>query len=371
MPIRVQTPGGIAQFPDGTDPATIESALAKQFPAPESDAPMASHGPEQAPKTLTRGGRDLDALMAESDRLFGDGSGLITAPLQVVGQGPGLVAKALQKIAPGMMRNALGAQQGIRNKFPTVNLDAVALREGAVPGSKRSIAAIGRAAQGANSGIQAAAQAADAAGVAPVQPRQVVGEFRKLFDRAGAARLPEDQSAIVQRANEIRKQYRGGLSRADAIVAKQETADRAKGLLQGAADPRTANIAKKLAKAETAGLTAAAHTDPGVSEALTRSQELMALNKAMKQTGNRTSILRDALATSAGVGVGAMAGGPVGAMITAPLVVAANRAATSPQLLGRMANKMSRAGAQSTGQTERIMRSLLAEIMMANSHEQE
>ena len=360
-PIVIDVEGiGELEFPEGTDPAVIQATVKRLTGGGDAPAPVASHGAE--PETRT--GPLWDQLkMAE------DGQTMPILPgLSVVGQAPGVIRQLIGKMAPRVMRNSLGAQQGIRNKFPTVDLDSVALREGAVPGSARSIGAIGKASEAANSGIQEAARAADAGGSAPIQPRQIVSGFRKIYDRAGAARMPEDQADIVKAANEIRKQYRGGINRSDAITAKQEWATRAKGTLQGVADPRTANTGKKVAKAVTQGLTAASHTDPGVSQALTRSQELMALERAMRQTGNRTSVLRDALATASGATAGAVAGGPVGALITAPLVVAANRAATSPQLLGRLANVMNRTG-QRPSSTE--LQALIAQLLAGIPHDPE
>lgn len=346
----------------GADPPS-ETDMAEVFAAagetPDTPTPMASHAPAEAPRRSVL--REQLAMMEN-----GDVMPVLPGLAQIGPAAVGPLKALATKLAPKLMRNALGAQEGIRNKFPTVNLEQVAMREGAVPGATRSITAVSRASAAANQGIDEAARAADAAGAAPIQPRQIVTGFRRLYDRAGQARLPEDQAEIVKAAKDIGRRYRGGVSRADSVVAKQEWANRAKGTLQGAADPRTANVNKNIARAVTKGLTAASHADPGVSQALTRAQELMALDKAMTRTGRRTSILRDALAAAAGTTAGMVSGGPAAALVTTPAAVALNRTLTSPQTLGRLSNTLSRYGQRpATGE----LQSLLAQLMASHAQD--
>jgi hypothetical protein len=379
MPIRVAMPdGGIAEFPDDMAPADIEAALGGGEPAVAAGSgrglavdAVNSIGPETREGGRLRPSPD-ETKEAFIDRSIGSwGDATLPGITNVAAPAKGLTRMAIdavrpraEQVASKLMRNSLGAQQGIRNKFPTVDLEKVALREGAVPGSSASVSAIHDASKAAGAAIEPAAAAADAAGAAKIQPRQIVTGYRKLYDRAGQARMPEDQADIVKAANDIRHRYRGGINRVDTDVAKQEWAARAKGTLQGAADPRSASLGKKLAKANMQGLAAGAHSDPGVSEALTRSQELMALDKAMTASGNRTSLLRDAMGAAAGTAVGVGTGNPIAGLGT----MAVNHLVTGSPALGRAANAISSGGGETTGKLQALLQQLLA---MASSHAQE
>jgi hypothetical protein len=345
MPVRVAMPdGGIAEFPDDMAPADIEAALG----GGEQAAPT---GP---PSRLGMGQDETkDAFIERSMDSWGDAT--LPGITNVAAPGKGLIQMALDKIAPKLMRNSLGAQQGLRNKFPTVDLEKVALREGAIPGNKASISKIHDVSKAAGAAIEPAAAAADAAGAAKVQPRQIVSGYRKLYDRAGQARMPEDQADIVKAAKDIQQRYRGGINRVDTDVAKQEWAAQAKGTLQGS-DPRSASLNKKLAKANMQGLAAGAHSDPGVSQALTRSQEMMALDKAMTASGNRTSLLRDVMGAAAGTAVGVGTGNPLAGLGT----MAINHLVTGSPALGRAANAAHRAGNRPvTGELQALLAQLL------------
>jgi len=357
MPIRVETPAGIAEFPDGMDPSEIEAALSAQFGGGGPETPA----PEAAPAKRNV----LQEQIGFAER--GETMPML-APLTVVGAAAGPVRQFLSRIAPRVMRQGMGALESIRRKFPTVDFDEEAVARGLVPGSQKSIDATRAAAQTAGQAVPAAGRAADAAGAAPI--RISLDSLRQLHQRAGQARMPDQQQRIVQAMREFRKNAPGGMSVEDALVAKTEWQNLAKGALQGATDPRAASGNAKIARAIAGELTSAVRQHPGVSNALDESQKLMALSRAMEKTGRRTSILRDAIAAGAGTAAGAATGGPVGAMVTAPLAIAANRAVTSPQVLGRAANLMRRVGQTPTPNLDQSVRALLLEMLSAGTEPQ-
>jgi len=321
--------------------------------APNAIAPAASHAESAPPKRNL-----LEEQIGFAER--GETMPML-APLTVVGQAAGPVRQLLSRFAPRVMRQAMGAQESIRRKFPTVDLDEEAVARQLVPGSSSSIEATRAAASAAGQAVPAAGRAADTAGAAPI--RISLDSLRQLHQRAGQARMPDQQQRIVQAMREFRKNAPGGMSVEDALVAKTEWQNLAKGALQGATDPRAASGNAKIARAIAGELTAATRQHPGVAAALDESQKLMALSRAMEKTGRRTSILRDAIAAGAGTAAGAATGGPAGAMITAPLAIAANRAVTSPQVLGRTANLMRRVGQAPTPNLDQSVRALLLQML--------
>lgn len=273
-----------------------------------------------------RGKRPVDKSTAETVQGLAK-EGAIQGAGQAVGLG---VGKGLQMAGKGAMRMAMGAQKGLRAKFPTVDLEAVALREGIGPGQS---AAAGAASKAANEALGDAA--ANATG--RVSPRAVTSRLRPLYERAKQARMGDDAQQIVEAANDARKAFRGGMSKADALVAKQELATRGRAVLQGASDPRAASTGAKIAGAEARGITDALRADPEIAGALTRSQELMALSKAVQSADNHTPMLRFLL-PAAGAGTGYASGGDGASAIKG---AAGAYALTNPRvlsLLGRGAN---------------------------------
>lgn len=259
-------------------------------------------------------------------------------------------ARGAAMAGKGLMRGAMGAQTAIRRRFPTVDLERIALREGVGPRlsvSARSVAA--------NDAVPLAGRAADAAGAAKVQPREMTAGLRGLYDKAKQTRMKDQMRQIVDEANHVRNTYRGGLSVEDALATKSELASQAKGVMQGAADPRSASTSKKiLGSLSRATGNAAKSRGQGVEQALTKSQELMALDKAL---GGITGPSRLRLLFGAGAGVtsGLSSGDPLDG-ITGAL---STYALTSPRALSTLAQLLSR-GAPVVRQAPRALAGLMS-----------
>jgi len=234
------------------------------------------------------------------------GEGAIQGAGQLGGQ---IVGKGAQLLARPLMRLGMGAQTAVRNKFPTVNLEQIALREGTNPSK------IGQLSRRANQAVPAAAREADAAGAAPIKPSELIGVkaiggrestgLRRLFDKAGQARMPEQQAQIVEEANRLRKLYRGGASVEDALVGKTARQKTGRAALQSAADPRMASTSAEIDASVARALGDAAKARGGnVGNALAKSQELMALERALKN--------RDWMPTRTGAALGGVAAGATG-----------------------------------------------------------
>lgn len=266
---------------------------------------------------------------------------------QAVGMGAGAVLAKGAKLA---MRGALGAQQAVRTKFPTVDLEKIALREGVGLGAD-----VGAKAAAAHQSVGAAGRAADAAGAAKIQPSEMVSGLRKLYDKAGQVRRPDAQKEIVEAANDARKAFRGGVSVEDALAIKSDTAAQAAEVMQGAANPRAASTTKKvLGSMSRATGDAAKSRSPEVASALRQSQELMALEKAMKAAGG-PSRLRMIAGAGAGVGSG-MATGDLRDGVTGAL---GTYALTSPRALGLLAQLLAK-GTPVGREGTRLLASLMA-----------
>ena len=395
MPIRVQTPDGMHEFPDGTTPDEIDAVLGAvpQPMASHDSEPSAAAGP---PRDWTDTAADfLPAAGAIAGGVLG--AGALSIPLAGLGaaggegwrrtiqglrgrrpqaahesvgdtvsgvglagaegaasQALGLGANAaLAGAGKGLMRLAVGSKAGVRAKFPTVDLENVMLREGLSPTSGAKLARLSGA---ANEATGATARAADAAGAAPIQPRESVSGLRPLFDKAVQGRFPEQASQIADEANTIRSRYRGGISLEDAQVAKREFARIGRTTLQGAADPRTASTTADAAGAISKGFTKAMRDrSPEVGAALTRSQELMAVSKALKGGPASHVGLRAILAAGAGAGRGYSEGDPLAGLGSA----AATYMATSPRALGGAA----RAVATSAPVLSKAMQAALMSIL--------
>jgi hypothetical protein len=285
-----------------------------------------------------------------------------------------LVAPALgaglKRIAPTLMRTALGAQKTVRDAFPNIDLDALALREGVIV-NKGGLERIKGLASEAHQAVPAAGRAADAAGVAPIQPRELVTKVqrlggpsstRELFTRKTQARMPEDVADVVSMANKLRKDYRGGINMEDALVAKSEWQNRAKSVL-GASDPRAADTGGKIADAVQSDFTRLVRgRDEGIANALNRSQEMMALEEALKDATNRTPLLRALLGISSGVGAGAGSGSSLRGAIAA----LATLGLTSPTGLSSVA-QIGAHGADEIAAAARVLGPKVLEALIGGS----
>lgn len=285
-----------------------------------------------------RGRRNLaddTPLSAATDVL---GEGAIQAGAQAVGLGAGKLASHAGR---GLMRMSLGAQKGLRAKFPTVDLERVALREGTHLGT------VSRAARTAHQGVRAAASAADEAGAARIQPREITrgakafrgkGGLRDMYDEALRAREPEEAARIVSEARGVGHRYRGGLSVTQGQAAKKSLQRQAKGVLQGSTDPRSADVSKRVAGELSRGMTGAVRAR-GMGPALDRSQELMALEKALTSSERSTPMLRTLLGAASGASAGFGSGDPVsglGAGVTTALLTSPRGLALAAQGLTTM-----------------------------------
>lgn len=254
---------------------------------------------------------------------------------QGIGQAVGMGAAAgLAKAGKLAMRGAVGAQTALRRKFPTVDLEDIALREGVgLPGTD-----IPKAASAASKGVSAAGRAADAGGAAKIQPREITKGLRPLYDRATQTRRPDAQREIVEAANSVRNTFRGGIGVEDALATKSDLASQASQVMQGAANPRSASTAKKILGAESRALGKAAKArGPGVGEALERSQELMALEEAVKSMAN-PSRLRLVIGGGAGAASGFGSGDPLQG-VQSGLAMYALTSPRSLSLLGQLLAK--------------------------------
>lgn len=275
--------------------------------------------------------------------------GGLQAAYELTGQK--VIAPIMRLAGKGVMRGALGAQRAVRGKFPTVDLESVAMREGFGLGGDVSAKAMA-----ANKAVSAAGRAADDIGAARIQPREMAKGLRPLYDRAKQTRMGENAQQIVEEANKLRKNYRGGLSVEDALATKSEMASQARQVMQGAADPRSAGIKQKVLGATSRATgNAVKERGGGIADALEQSQELMALEKAVKGISG-PSRLRLIMGAGAGVGAGAANGGDPEAALTGAL---STYAMTSPKALGLLAQLLAK-GAPVGAQTPRALAALMS-----------
>lgn len=273
---------------------------------------------------------------------------------QGVGQAVGMGTTAgLRMLGKGLARASFGAQKGLRAKFPTVDVDAVALREGVGPGNIRKAAALSKA---ANQNVDDVAAALDASGAKRVQPREMVKNLRKPYDRAKTAKFADDQAEIVGEAKRLRRAHRGGESLKDSNVVRQEHYARSDGYLQGAADPRKAGTASKIHGEVGKAISEAQRSRGGnMGEALDRSQQMMALEKIVRSSEAHTPMLRFLLPV-AGAGTGYAAGGDTSDVLKG---AALGLAATNPTVLFK-SGQLSNAIARPTGEMARVLAMLAA-----------
>lgn len=358
MPIRVQTPDGIAEFPDGTDPTVIESALRQQF----------GSGDESEPSLLNRA---LDVaedwaptVGAMAGGAAGAAGGLVTAPVTAAlggaagtgvrnlirglrsGQGVDLAASAGEMATEGAKQGAMELAGGavgrglktvgtklyggllkpskaVRREFPTVVDDLIQDKRIISPGGW-----FGGGLKGAEEAVEKAAGAADdliakAGPTAPsISAQEIVKEFRPVVstvrDRVRAGVVAPDELAKVGARGRrmVRTTNTGpGLEIAEAQRLKKAAQDAASGAYR---QMRAGNIRQlgtdDLLDAATArGLRGALENRvPGLREANQATQRLIgqerALADAVGRTGNHLPF--GSVSDLAAMGAGA-AGGPL------------------------------------------------------------
>lgn len=361
MPIEVQIEGrdGILEFPDGTDPAVIQATVSRLI-GRDTRAPQAEAAKERtwtdtavdalpyvggllgglvgaplgplAIGTAAIGGaggegwkRAINSLRGETPPAEETPSAVLGAVAksgrdQGVAQGVGMgVGAVASRAARPLMRSAHGAMASVRRKFPTVNLEDVALREG-VAVSSRGASKAARLSRAANRNIARTVREAGRSGAAPVTAAEIRRPLWAELKRAKATKIPGDIAQVQNAIRDVNKTYSGGIGVDDALVLKQRLQELAKPALQGAADPRSASLSAKLSAAQARGVrdalvqrgggarVAGGRVEGGaIGDALTRSQELMALDKAM-QASRAPSKLR-LIAEGALGGAGYVAGG--------------------------------------------------------------
>lgn len=266
-----------------------------------------------------------------------------------------ILIDGLTQIPRKIMNAATGAQKALRQKYPTIDIDEVAIREGAVMGSPRSTARIRGESTAANAAIQPAGKAAEVQGKNVVEA-DVLGDLQALRDRFVRARMPDKVAALDDYIAEIKAQYQGGIPTSDALIRNQELQATASSALPSSPDPRRAGIEKRAAGAESKGVTRTLHDpqrSPGVGPTLERAQEMKALKQAME------NVPRPRLAS----------------VTDAPLY-ALRRTAASPPMLSRYAIAADRMGQMAQtplGASGRIpdemVRRLLEELLIGQEQE--
>jgi hypothetical protein len=427
MPIRIQlTDGRTVEFPDGTSQADMEAALRDVPPMEEPDADaggppsesvmdergMIDKAVDYLPSVMgTIGGyaggtkrTPTGAALSGISAAGGEGIrqtvraaqgrmdevpdttggqlarigkvGALNAAGEVGGRYAGRkIIEGLRAIAPAAMHSALGAQTAVRKAFKNVDLDQVALREGAVvPRDAPRIAS-----EAAQSAV-ALRDNLRAAGNAPVTGYDdAVSELRKLVPDARAAARggsPEQLAAVKETLRELRGLKQRPLNAEETYVAKRAWQDKAKSAYRAQPGARAAvdpEVSKRVAQGMNATLKTA---NPQYAKDALRQQEMIALERALFNAAPRTSVLRDALgtaaATASGVGAGMATGNPLAGLGAGAATLIANRLTTSPTALSRFglaANRMAPVLNSGTGTAIRrtidpaIRQSLLALLM--------
>jgi hypothetical protein len=336
----------------GDDAQPVDASWGDDAQPVEAKAPA-------RPSLLRRGeGESDEAFIERSNNMWGEP--VLPGITNVASPGKGLIKMALEKVAPRLMRNSLGAQQAVRKEFSNVDLDRVALREGAIPSNVASTKAIAERAMDAGKAVKTTAAAQGPATLAT--PRAVAaGGLRTLYKEAKQAKKPDVQSAVLERIKQIRSEYGPGLDASGAQARKQFLQGEGRAALS-APNPRQAGMGAQIADAERESLTKILHSNPAMHEALSRSQELMALERAMENAGNRTSLLADAIGGGAGAAAGLASGNPAAALWTVPMGMAITHATRSPSAMGRAANAAN-SFSQAPGQGR--IQALLAQLLGA------
>lgn len=359
MPIQVQTPNGLAEFPDEMSPAEIEAVLRQQFP-PETEgegrglmdraldvaedwaptvgamaggAAGAAGGLVTAPVTAAMGGAAGTGVRNLIRGLrSGKGVDLSETAGEMATEGAkqgamelagGAAGRALKGVGTRLYSGLLKPSKAIRREFPTVVDDLIQNKRLITPGGW-----FGGGLRGAEDDVAAAAAKADdlirqAAPTAPtVQPREIIGEFgdvvQAVRDRVRAGVVPEGELAKVgERGRRLVRTTRTGpgLEITEAQRLKKAAQDAAAGAYR---QMRAGNIrqlgTEDLLDAATArGLKGALEAKvPGLRAANQATQRLIgqerALADAVGRTGNHLPF--GSVSDLAAMGAGA-AGGPL------------------------------------------------------------
>lgn len=163
QPILVQTPGGLASFPAGTDPAVIEKALAEQFPSPK-ETPATPRERLAAKIGDDRYGSVVDGIL---------GGGVMTAPPAAASGG----LKVVQGLARRLYGGLLKPKQGLKDSFGDAAQIADTLIKERAPITRRGVEKVGaRLGESRNAAMQMVKDA-EAAGMQGVVAKDVISEF--------------------------------------------------------------------------------------------------------------------------------------------------------------------------------------------------
>ena len=336
MPIRVRTPAGIAEFPDGTDPAVIKAALAKKFPATTSPPaptptaaplrPVASHQPRPEeiaarfdpnylpPATVTQMAQNMTRQAPAAGAMAATGAltamapplGMFTIPAAMAAAGVGGAGGALARgdppraalqeggkqallegggravvgtgglIAHGLMKGAI--PRAIRANFGQVDVPQEMLNRGAFPGVPPSARRIEGLSKIANAERDAAAQT-----VPRMSPVRGVRDLREEYQHARDAGMPGEAAQVMTAAKEAVADMRQppmssrGLTGVQQLKRKDRMQDRATAALRGS-DALQPTIANKMRSSVLGHL----RETPRMARALDESQTLMAMDEAMQ-----------------------------------------------------------------------------------------
>ncbi len=259
----------------------------------------------------------------------------------------------VKAIAKGVMGKALGSQTAVMDRFPTVDLAEEALKHGT---NVKTLRGLGKAAA---QNVVAQGKAADATGIAPVKPSEIISGLRPIYDRAVKSEgsgVPGARERVMNVVRGIRRQMpREGQPISDALVGKSEWQQMGKEAAKAAPGDLkspTSRIANEVGGTLT-GVIRGRGFQP-LNDALDNSQSLMALQRAAKAMSFRPSLLQMILGGTAGGATGAVTGDWQKAATAAALPLA-----MSPQGLSMMARGINGARPAVEPALEGIYRALL------------
>ncbi len=356
MPIRVQTPQGIVEFPDGTDPQVMESALREQFPM----TPAVSHDSDlEARPIATGGGRGTGLDVRKSDAWLKQnapaiGAGIATAsggsllPMTLAAGGGGFLGAKLRgdetgdaamqglkeagtqligtgvvnvggKVARGLMQGAV--PKNIAKEFAgQVDIPQEMLDRNVVPGMPSSARRVSALSTAANAEREAAAQ------TVPVMPRRkILAELRPSHTEAVMGKKPQMAQTVTEHMRTSAREIGpNGLTGPEALARKDIEQRMGSAALN---NPQTAAIAPQLHDAERAAIVKHLRETPRMEKALNESQTLMAIDRVMKDAALSNPVTRGRIG-----GLTAASLSPAGMGLTAHLVKKGANA-VSPQML--------------------------------------
>lgn len=332
MPIRIQTPAGVVEFPDDTDPQTIEAALREQFPAVASHETNVEPAPIPPPETPTGfhavpGGRSSGGYdVRKSDKWARDNAPVIGATLATTATGGGalpLIAAAtlggaggsalrgddlstiategatqgalqgtlsalkpaLEMVARGFMKGTVS--KNIAKEFDQVDIPQEMLNRNVFPGVKPSQRAVSRASTAANAERDAAAQA-----VPTMSRRKIIEGLRPIHQKATAGKAIEmSDDALDYMRTSAREVGKEGLTGPQALARKDIKQLQGRAAL-GSGNARAAASTPGLADAERSAIVSHLRETPRMATALNESQTLMALDQVMKDAALSNPVTR-------------------------------------------------------------------------------